>query len=580
MAASVLKTKYIPLYVSVLVTTVVMALLFLRPDPAFGLTVAVDPPENERNNLSGFQLGEPVVLTARINLEGELENIESATLDLTQISGDAGYTNVVALDLPIDVVTGQVVVVAQGTLVVDVAHTEVEIVPPINGNAYGYQGSGQSGGVITYTLTYTPPLVRGFYEAEVSVTTDQQVVTNKTGFSILGPVVGCCEVAFDDLENLLDGKDPIAGAKLLFAMNLAIDAINFHKIRVILRSAGDLSVQSHSSQTMFKRTDFHPAILEKWDVPPEADFILPFRIPDGVANNTTLQFDIEVEDIAGQTLTETVEVTLSDSRSSLNTYLMPGFNFVTPGLQCVDSTCSGDEYDIAALLAAQTVSRDKLNPAFLAEIPAVTGDVPLDEIVETVFAWDPVSDTFPSYTTSPSANTLLTMKAGNGYIIKTASINGVEPFKVFTDDSPQFEAGTELPVPVKLTFEGTVIIDPGQSLPIYPVEPVWNLVGPHVERDTSVGVFLSPVTFATRKWVSLFEFRNTLEVAFDDEGHVKRLAGGQPELLFVNRFNTLLGPDFGPQPAGDVIRAGSGLWLLMCDGPAEECSGGLAPVLE
>jgi hypothetical protein len=291
-------------------------------------------------------------------------------------------------------------------------------------------------------------------------------------------------------------------------------------------------------------------------------------------------FTIETEDIAGQTVTQEVELTLSDSLSSFNVFLMPGFNFVTPALQCVNSTCSGDEYDIAALLAAQTVSRDKLNPAFLAEIPAVTGDVPLDKIVETVFAWDPVSDTFPAYTTSPSADTLLTMKAGNGYIIKSASINGVEPFKVFTGDFPQFDAGTEVPAPFKLTFDGTVIIDPGQSLPIHPVEPVWNLVGPHAERDTSVGVFLSAVSFPTRTWLALFEFNNTLEIVFDDDGDVERLDGGQVELLFVNRFNTLLGPDFGPQPAGDVVRAGSALWLLMCDGPAEECGGGLPPVLE
>ena len=79
MVASVIKTRYIPLYVSVLVTVIVMSLLFLRPDPALGLTVAVDSPQNERNNLTGFTLGESVVITARINLEGAVENIASAS---------------------------------------------------------------------------------------------------------------------------------------------------------------------------------------------------------------------------------------------------------------------------------------------------------------------------------------------------------------------------------------------------------------------------------------------------------------------------------------------------------------------
>lgn len=568
MVASVIKTRYIPLYVSVLVTAIVMSLLFLRPDPALGLTVAVDSPQNERNNLTGFTLGESVVITARINLEGAVENIASAKLSLTQNAGDPGFTNVVAVGLPIDEVTGDSVALPQGTLVVDVVYTEVTIIPPANGYAYGYQGGGVSGGVITYTLTYTPPSIGGDYEAQLSVTTDQQVVSNTTEFSVLSPLV-------TTIVPLFPSQDPVGHS------GIVVFGVNFGENSAQDISGAWVTAQDDSRRAMFKREDLHPAILEKWDVPALADLILPFRIADVDANNTTLSFTIKTEDIAGQTDTlEDIEVTLTDSRSSFDVYLMPGFNFVTPALQCVNSTCSGDEYDIEALLAAQTVSRDKLNPAFLAEISEVVGDVPLNKVVETVFAWEPASDTFPSYTTSPSADTLLKMKAGHGYIIKSASINGVEPFKVFTGDYPQFEEGTEVPVPIKLTFEGTVIIDPGQSLPIYSVEPVWNLVGAHAERDTSVGVFLSPVSFPARKWVALFEFRNTLEFAFDDDGDVKRLAGGQAELLFVNRFETLLGPDFGPQPAGDVVRAGSGLWLLMCDGPAEECGGGLAPVLE
>ena len=71
MSKAVLK-KYAPLYIALLVTGVVMALLFLRPDAALGLTVDVDAVKKFEGFPAGFKLVDPKT--------GELETvvIESA----------------------------------------------------------------------------------------------------------------------------------------------------------------------------------------------------------------------------------------------------------------------------------------------------------------------------------------------------------------------------------------------------------------------------------------------------------------------------------------------------------------------
>jgi hypothetical protein len=85
-----------------------------------------------------------------------------------------------------------------------------------------------------------------------------------------------------------------------------------------------------------------------------------------------------------------------------------------------------------------------------------------------------------------------------------------------------------------------------------------------------------------RTWESLIAFRNMLDVSTDSEGRLKILAGGKPEVQLVNRFETLLSASFGGrQPAGDLVPAGSGLWLLMCKEPVSRCvDKTLGPVLK
>ena len=137
--------RYTPLYVSLTITAIVLTVLLLLPGAALGLVVEVDTPENDRNSLSGFALGEAIPINARVNLEGEFETLISE-LEIEQISGGPGFINVTgtgAVSLPLEPVTGDDLSdqLSQGTLSADVAFILVTINPigyPPDGSAYGY----------------------------------------------------------------------------------------------------------------------------------------------------------------------------------------------------------------------------------------------------------------------------------------------------------------------------------------------------------------------------------------------------------------------------------------------------------
>ena len=145
--------KYTPLYLTLIITTIVLTVLFLRPRTALGLTVEVDDPVNVRNGLSGFTLDEEIDIHATIGLEGEFETI-FAELDYVQLSGGSGFTDVTGLLLPLEPVTGDDLSdqLTQGSLIADVAFTLVSINPfgyP-DGSGYGYFQGEDGEGEITY----------------------------------------------------------------------------------------------------------------------------------------------------------------------------------------------------------------------------------------------------------------------------------------------------------------------------------------------------------------------------------------------------------------------------------------------
>ena len=156
---------------SIIVTAVVMILLFLRPEEAIGLSLVVDQPLNARNQEDGFKLfdvttglPETVVITSQVRFEGGAEVVPTAAVDIIQESGEAGFTDVLALSLPVRATTSEALTVPQGTLLLDVVLEGIKVLPVGGGFAYGYDGVTQTGGLVKFTLKYTPPPITGDYE--------------------------------------------------------------------------------------------------------------------------------------------------------------------------------------------------------------------------------------------------------------------------------------------------------------------------------------------------------------------------------------------------------------------------------
>ena len=460
------------------------------------------------------------------------------------------------------------------------------------GFGYGYDGQGSTGGLIKYTLNYTPPPIAGDYKATIRVGTDPtQVITPAvTTYSVLQPL----QVTVLATLYPIGSTEALAGDLVILQLDVSVKtgdvAIDTVASTSKATAAGDLVGTSPLSFVVAAKV--HPSLRQKWDVDPRADFLLPLTIPlvgtvPGRYNPT-----ITIEDIAGQIVSTTIVtspiVDVVNTRKSISVYLMPQFSFVSPPLQCSAGTgdCTTDfKFKIKELLEKQTVPRSKLDPAFLPNVSA-PGDVPLSELVGKVFWYERTASTadFVRFNTdSGFFSDLLSMGVGDGYIIKTKKINNIDPFLRITDSTNvQFET-TGIAVPLKLTFTGDVLADPDNQIQLPPqttVRPNWNLVGPHTEANTNVGTYLVPVTLVQRTWVQLLAFRNLLDISLDDEGKVKLRTEGKPEIVFKTRFETLRPPPNFPDsgspalPSGSRILADEGLWLFMCEQPTATCVGG------
>ena len=169
-----------------------MVLLFLRPESALGLTVDVDAVKKFEGFPAGFKLLDPntgqpetVVINAEISLaELEFGQVTSATLGISQTTGDGGFKNFgatevdPAVELPLPTAPNYTAIVGreltsslpesggkpQGKLVVDVEL--VQLIPDAFGYGYWYRGK-LGGGRIKITIRYIPPELAGTYVASV-----------------------------------------------------------------------------------------------------------------------------------------------------------------------------------------------------------------------------------------------------------------------------------------------------------------------------------------------------------------------------------------------------------------------------
>ncbi len=605
MTQTVLK-RYAPFYIALIVTGVATVLLFLRPQAAVGFSLLVEQPANVRNSESGFRVLDPttgkpdvVPISSSLQFDGEPRLVKSATLDIEMETGDPSFKDEIGLNLPLEPVTGdditdQLANSGDGSSgSVSLTADAVKKVQQGINYFYGYDGIGETGGIFTWDVAYVPPPFTGDYRATIRITTEDgnDPPPAVTRFSVLGPLLIAQVLSTlyprSDVEALPDDLVILQVDFSAKPEHLAIDNVTgLPKVTATGQIIG-------STASMMKAPDFHPSLLAKWEVDADADVLLPLRIP----NTAVAGFDsavVTVEDIAGQTFTTTAatspSVKIASTRSVFNVYFMPVFNFITPALQCspVGAACTAAFEFVIAELLKQTVKGDKINPAFLTAIDKTAADdIPMSQLVEKVFSYDPQISDFRRYNTDPLfASDLDNIRAGLGYILKTKATGDnippdIEPFVTNTDPTNRQHPTTAIPVPFKLPFTGKIVAKEDEAvLPTTTVEPEWNLVGAHAEIDTTVGVLLAGVTVPLRLWEQVLAFRNELDISLDENGRV-RLNQGKPEIVFERKFQSLLGPDFGPEPSGDTVEAGAGLWLFMCEAPASDCKGGeIGPILQ
>ena len=602
MSKTVLK-RYAPLYISLLITAIVLALLFLRPSPALGLTVDVDAVKKFSGFDAGFKLLDPdtgqpetVIIDADANLAGgEVADIDRATLDIVQLSGDAGFIDfsgtgsdpAVLLPLPVapdylaieffDVTSGLPVDSTgdtQGLLFVDVQL--VNVIGDDLGFGYGYRGQ-QGGGSIRFKIKYTPPQIAGTYQATLRLldVNGAELANNTTNFVLLNQLAPGSAIALTTIYP--------RGATEAMSRDLVIVRadISDDVLWSVVSVTANLGLLGSGSATLDPVSKFHPAILAKWGVDPATtDFLAPVKILPDVPLPEEFTCDgcsvpITVVDIAGQQLQLTdsaaATVDLVNKRSSFSIYLMPGVQFISTPLQCDQGgpLCTGDfEFDLEQFLSQTAVN---------AAAGFSTGGAVVEIIWyycalgSTICPSPGVSGDFVSFVPGLTVNPLAKVGTGKGFILvaKDTAFNTL----LDTGDNPQLSDA--LPVPIKLTFTGDVFADTTPfTLPGLEVRTVWNLVGLHSERNSTVGALVNNVQVTERLWQQLFSFTNSLDILLDSSGKVIRDPLTDKPLLALTQgvFKNLFSLD-------EEIRAGGGFWLEMCD-DKPECNSIIGPVQE
>ena len=588
----ILLKRYAPFYLALLVIGVVMALLFLRPDSALGLTVEVSAVKKfpDFPAPAGFKLGDPVIINADVGLQGDFEPIKKVTLTVAQDTGDAGFTGfTVNLPFPqapnyapiasadisgsLPVVGGQ----TQGKLFVDVRL--VETTPDPFGYGYGYRGK-LGDGFIKYTITYVPPKIRGTYTATFRLLFVQDSPETllhdpvSTKFSILGPFVAGDLVA---LPTIYPRSAEGALSRDMVVLRAMVPASKFGSVVSITADPGLLNP---NKDTMASVSSFHPALLEKWDIDTRADWqlALPFKvIPQQGPLTGTFFVSLRAIDTAGQVLelggSAGAPVKVLDKRQTFNVYLMPNLNFLSTPLQCATGDCAANSEHKISNLLAQAATR------------GAPGIATLADAVEIMWYYCPdggacpsggAAPKFVSYAPGRAQQEFTAVGTGKGYIVKAKD----SAFKTLTfPGGTQFPVDLEVPVPIKLTFSGAAVALPPPFTPAgQEVKEIWNLVGLHSERDSTVGNLVNNVDLeAERLWIQLLGFENSLDILLDANGlMVRDRATGKPVVTLVQ--NVLQNLSFNRNQS---ISAGDGFWLEMCaDVGRPQCNGIIGPVLE
>ena len=523
-------------------------------------------------NAAGEIRGQVLEDAARFKDFGAGDNV-SAAIELA-LPVPPNYTDIVNEELTNQLPTsgGD----TQGLLFVDVSL--VQVTGDAFGYGYGYRG-GRGGGSIKITIRYTPPKVGGEYDGTVKVYFgDAERASSSTSFVVVEQFPAGAVVA---LSTLYPRSDEGALSRDLVVLRAKVlDEVAGRLVSVTV----DPGLLGPKTDTMEPTSMFHPAILAKWGIDssnPEADRLLPLKIiPQADPLTGTFSASIDAVDIAGQVFklsgSTGAKVKVLETRETFNVYLMPGLNFISTPLECPTTTgdCTNFEFQIDDLLD---------NAVANAKSGFDTGG----EVVEIIWYYcgvgtestcpSPVTGDVPKFVSfSPgSSSDLELIGAGKGYIVKAKA----SAFETKLDAADTQFPATSVPVPIKLTFTGEAVANPGKRVPpSTDVSPVWNLVGLHSERDSTPDNLLQKVDVPRqdrRLWLQVFGFTNSPEVVLDDDGTLVRdpLTSRPLISLIPGRLENL-------SALSTQISAGSGFWLEMCGDDLVKCTSSIGPVLE
>jgi hypothetical protein len=271
---------------------------------------------------------------------------------------------------------------------------------------------------------------------------------------------------------------------------------------VYLISPGGGGPDENSSEPdQFPMIESHEFYKLMWDIE-DATHFAPMVIPTDVAIITgNYTFNITVYDRAMNSVTTSVNVSITSTLSAFNLEFMPGWNLISLPL-------IPDNGNISAMFG--NVSE-----------------------IESIWSYDANTSSWSVYTPGPAPDNLTTVDTGIGYWVLTNS-------SAFTTIQVPDAPLPPVAVPVKVNYSG-VYLQAGQVPPTYNVYAGWNLIGFHSEVNMTASEYLSGLTYPTRTWTSLIGYDNYVDFKNN------KVADGIFDRL---------------QPS-DYMKPGSGYWLYV-----------------
>jgi hypothetical protein len=271
-----------------------------------------------------------------------------------------------------------------------------------------------------------------------------------------------------------------------------------------------------------------------------------------VAANTPAELQsipVMVSDKAGNSINVNGALNVVAARTNRNYFLFPGNNFM--GLSLIPDDGDDTTTDDASLdrLMSQDVT-DQVNPAFVTQQATTT--ITLGAVVESTFAFNKAGNFIVHTPGEGAADTLTNLSPFQGVIMRTKAMTVSAPVvDIFKKvDVEGFSA--QQAVPIRINIQG-VFSPTGASLPpIKELRVGFNLVAPHILRDTLFNVVFRGALIPRELAISALTFERRVDAVASDGIKVEIFEG------FVS--NSL----------GDALKPTLSYWTFIVDDPQND----------